>query len=596
MRRILYFVLLLALAACQSNLTRENKRPDLAIERLKAHIGFLASDSLKGRKPGTPEGRIAAEYIRDEIKKDGLQLLGDNGFQYFKVTTAVKAGPDNLLRFGTSEAKIGEHFNTLAFSRDTACSAPLVFAGYGFAIDTDSLKWNDYQNLDARGKLVMVLRGDPDVEKDSSAFIVHSSLRAKLLTAQDQGAAGVLFVSSPKFDKDDELIAITFDEARSASDLQAVHIKRAMADSLLKPSGETIAQIEERLIQTRQPKSFAVNQTVQLTTNIERIEVTTQNVVGVLRGSDLRLKDEYVVIGAHYDHLGFGGPGSGSRKPDTVAIHNGADDNASGVAAIVEIAEQLAAERQKLRRSVLFIAFGAEELGLLGSKYFTNNPLVDLNKLTFMLNLDMVGRMDAATRSLTIGGAGTAVGLDSILAQTARQSGLNASLSSEGYGPSDHASFYMKNIPVAFLFTGVHQDYHMPEDDANLLNYEGEKDIVDYSCNLVRQLTNAETALVYQEAGPKEIVSDRRRYKVTLGIMPDFSGSTQNGLRADAVMKGRPAERAGMLKGDIIVAIEGKPVKNIYDYMGRLNEFKKGQRISLDVLRDGQKIILIVDL
>lgn len=592
-QRIFYLILVMTISL---SFAQDQNNPEITISELQDHLVFLASDSLKGRKPGTSESRIAAGYIRDELKKNGLTLLGDQGFQYFEVTTSVKAGMDNYLNFAGFEGRLDEHFCPLSFSEDKTITAPVVFVGYGFDIQTDSLKWNDYAGLDAKGKIVMVLRGDPDVEKDSSAFEPYSSLRSKVLTAQDHGAVGVLFVSGVKFDKDDELIGVSFDESRAGSGMLVMHIKRIIADSLLKPLGQNIAALEEGMIGSRQPKCFAIDQTITAQTETIRNKVTTQNIVGVLPGSDKKLKDEYVVLGAHYDHLGMGGQGSGSRRPDTVAVHNGADDNASGVSAILEIIEKLAAQRKELKRSVVFIAFGAEELGVLGSKYFIDHPLVDLNKIKFMFNLDMVGRMSSEGRSVTMGGSGTAVGLNSIIENIAAKANLNVNQSPEGYGPSDHASFYMKDIPVAFIFSGMHDDYHTPADDADKINYEGEKEIADFVYAMLTEIANRSEALAYQEAGPKEIPADRRRYKVTLGIMPDFSGTAKEGLRADAVMKGRPAERAGMKKGDVIVAIEGKPVKNIYDYMGRLNTFKKGQRISVDVLREGQKMVLIVDL
>jgi aminopeptidase-like protein len=294
--------------------------------------------------------------------------------------------------------------------------------------------------------------------------------------------------------------------------------------------------------------------------------------------------------------LGLGGPGSGSRQPDTLAIHNGADDNASGVAALLEIAEKLAANRQRLQRSLLFISFGAEEMGLLGSKFFTKNPLIDLKQVKMMFNLDMVGHLNPETKAITLGGTGTAAGLDGIVQQHNGPYGFDLKLSPEGYGPSDHASFYAENIPVLFFFTGVHEQYHTPDDDTERINFAGEKSIADYAYDLILSIANRESALAYQEAGPKSRPSAGRGFKVTLGVVPDFSSAEKAGFRIDGVRKGGPADRAGMQKGDVIVAIEGKAVKNIYDYMYRLAELKPGQRASVEFMRGDQKIILIVEL
>jgi Zn-dependent M28 family amino/carboxypeptidase len=325
------------------------------------------------------------------------------------------------------------------------------------------------------------------------------------------------------------------------------------------------------------------------------LQKKTQNVEFMIEGSDPILKGEYIVIGAHYDHLGYGGSGSGSRRPDTNAIHYGADDNASGVSSVLEIAEKLYAYKSALKRSVLVYLFGAEEMGLLGSKHLVNNPNIELSKMKHMINLDMVGRL-GEDKGLTVGGTGTAAGIEDILNKLSEGHNLNIKTSPEGYGPSDHASFYSKDVPVLFFFTGIHEDYHTPADVPGKINYEGMKSINNMVYDLVVELANLDEALAYQEAGPKTRETSRRKFKVTLGIMPDVSGSGVKGLTADAVMEGRPADLAGMKKGDVIVAMEGKPVNDIYEYMSRLSEFKPGQRISVDVMRDGEKVVLIVDL
>ncbi len=566
----------------------------ITIPEIKSHVNYLASDELAGRKPGTEGGHLAAEYIRDQLREIGLELLGEEGFQYFDVVTDVETGENNQFRFDGVSGTLGADFSPLSFSENGTHEAEVVFAGYGFDIETDSLKWDDYADIEVDDRFVMILRGDPDIDSDSSLFIPYTPLRKKVLTAKDHGAAGVIFVSGPKFDKDDELIGVSLDQARAAAGIQVVHIKRTLADSLLQGSGHTIADLENKLIESMQPLSFDLGRKAAITTEIIKKEVQTQNVVGYLEGSDPLIKNEYIVLGAHFDHLGFGGPGSGSRRPDTTAIHNGANDNASGVAAVLEIIEKIAAN--PFKRSILFIAFGAEEMGLLGAKHFTANPLVDLDKIKFMFNLDMIGGMDADSSVITIGGTGTADGLSDLIDAQAENTGLRVEQSTAGYGPSDHAAFYMKNIPVLFFFTGAEDYYHTPADDPENLNYRGIEMIAGYAFDLLTDIANRPVAMVYQEAGPKERDTGRMGMKVTLGIMPDFAGVIKNGLRVDAVIPDRPAHCAGMKKGDVIVAIEGKTVNNIYDYMGRLSEFKKGRRISVDVMRDGKKEVLIVEL
>ena len=577
------------------SVVKEDTSPEISIHDLKQHIIFLASDSLKGRKPGTDGGRIAAEYVAKEISNIGVSPIENNSFQYFDVVTSISAGENNTFRFKDFNGEVEMDFTPLSFSENGDVTAPVIFAGYGFDVKTDSILWNDYSGLDVTGKWVMVLRGDPE-DNPHGMFSEHSSLRKKTLVARDHGAAGILFLSGPEFDEADELIPLVYDQSQSGSAIHAIHIKRSVADRIIKESGYTISQLEQRLISDRKPVSFIVQEEITASTDLVKQTVTTQNVAGILYGSDPRLKEEIIVIGAHYDHLGFGGAHSGSRRPDTLVIHNGADDNASGVAAILEIIEKLKEEQTKLKRSVLFLSFGAEEMGLLGSKYFVNNPSVDLGKIKLMFNLDMVGRLDSTTKTITVGGTGTAVGLSDLVQRLAEGEDLNVKLSSEGYGPSDHTSFYVENIPVLFFFTGVHEDYHTPEDDVEKINLSGEKLVAEFVHDLIIEVANVPESLVYQEAGPKEQPSGRRRFKVTLGIMPDYASEGGEGLRVDGVLNNKPAKRSGMEKGDVIVAMDGKPVKNIYDYMYRLEECKPGQRVNVDVLRNGKKITLVVEL
>lgn len=292
----------------------------------------------------------------------------------------------------------------------------------------------------------------------------------------------------------------------------------------------------------------------------------------------------------------MGGLGSGSRVPDTVAVHHGADDNASGVGMMIEMAEKLAANPKSHKRSIVVIAFSGEELGLLGSKQFLEKPEIDLNKVNAMVNFDMVGCLTDSTK-VQIGGVGTAEPFRMMITTSFDTTIIKLSLSDEGYGPSDHASFYGKNIPVLFVSTGAHLDYHTPADSYDKINYEGMVKIANMTYPVINELANLDSKLLFKEAGPKEVAGrGTRRKGVTLGIMPDFAGNVKNGLRADLVTPGRPAALGGMKKGDIIESINGKPVGNIQDYMFRLNQLKAGETISVEVLRGTQKVVLIIQL
>ncbi|HEX9751084.1 MAG TPA: M20/M25/M40 family metallo-hydrolase [candidate division Zixibacteria bacterium] len=597
---LLPMVLLLGSCTYQPQPTgdgRADTGPAISVPELKEHVYHLASDELEGRKPGTEGGSKAAEYIRAEFIRYGLVMLGDHGYQPFDVTTSVSLGEGNALNVAGAVATADSEYTPLAFSADGDLNAQVAFVGYGFAIEEDSLSWLDYADIDVRDRWVMVLRGDPDPSNPHSTFAMHSDLRHKVLTAQDKGAAGILFVSGAEFDPEDALIPLYYDQSKSRAQIPALNIKRVIADKLLESTGNTIADLEKQIMEERRSQSFAIDKSVTASVRVVQNQVSTSNVVAFLEGSDRKLREDVIVIGAHYDHLGYGGPHSGSRRPDTVAIHNGADDNASGVAALLEMAQYLSDRSDQLRRSVLFIAFSAEEMGVIGSKYFVNDCPIDRSRIKYMLNLDMVGRYDEDKDALRIGGTGTAWGMEDYLKMIALRHGVPLEMSPEGFGPSDHASFYVEDIPVLFFFTGAHDQYHTPEDDADLVLYDGMETIASFVADVTMALASRGTTMAFQEAGPKEQQAARTRLRVTLGIMPDYGASEgTEGLRVDAVLDDRPAKRAGMLKGDVIVAVEGKQVTNIYDYMYRLAELRPGQRATVDVMRSGAKVVLIVDL
>jgi len=563
---------------------------------LYEHISFLASDELEGRKPGTPQSKQAAQYIADHYAALGLTPMGEDGFQYFDVVTSVNLGQANSLRSGAVEGVAGVDYTPLVFSANAAREAQLVFVDYGFQIDQDTLKWDSYAGLDVNGKWVMILRGNPEPDARSSKFDAYSSLRQKLLIARDNGAAGVVFISGPQFDKDDELIELRIDRNFSRAALPVVHVKRPLAQQLMVTKATSIADIEAALIESMTPLGFVMNDKLSINIEVLKQEVTTQNVIAMLPGSDPVLKNEFIVIGAHYDHLGWGGVGSGSRNPDTVAVHNGADDNASGTAAVLEIAERLALAKNAPRRSILFMAFGAEEMGLLGSKFFTQNPLIKLESVKQMINLDMVGRLDPEKRTLTIGGAGTALGMEEFLANRSKGRGLNLAITPDGYGPSDHASFYVEDIPVLFFFTGITEEYHTPADDVETINFAGEQVIANFAYDLIHEFATMDQTFEYQVAGPKSAPKSGKRGKVKMGIIPEFANASSSGFLIGGVVGGGPAALAGMQKGDVMISLEGRSVKNVYDYMGRMADVKPGQRISVEVMRGEEKLILIVEL
>lgn len=587
--KVCVIILLFLLSSASCN---RKKDPEVTVAELRDHIKFLSSDTLKGRMTGTPGDSLAAEYIRAQLQSYGFIPVTKDGLQRFRVTKGVIAGKNTLKIDGTA-FQSEKDFTPMVFSSNDSLVAQVVFAGYGFNIRNDSLDWNDYQGLDVSKKWVMILTADPETDKPSSAFLPYSGDRDKTLVAKDLGAAGVLLVSGPQSDPEDKFEPLS--SSGYSAGIPVFRIKRQLADKILSGNGSDIKSIEEKLKKTRKPVVFETKSIVTGKSELKKETAGTRNVVMELPGEDPALKNEYIIIGAHFDHLGMGGKGSGSRAVDTIGVHHGADDNASGVAMMLELAEKFALTPGSHKRTVICAAFTGEEEGLLGSKQYADDPQIDLSKVNAMINLDMVGRLNES-KMLQISGAGTATGLKDLIYSKTDTSEIKLALSDEGYGPSDHSSFYGKNIPVLFYFTGAHADYHTPADTWEKINYEGMVKISGFAFNMAEELASSPVKLQFKEAGPKNAPSRKIMKGVTLGIMPDFAGVVKNGLRADFVTPGRPAALGGMKKGDIIISIEGKPVNNIEDYMFRMGQCKHGQTISVDVLRNGNKVGLLIQL
>ncbi|MDZ7739007.1 MAG: M20/M25/M40 family metallo-hydrolase [Bacteroidales bacterium] len=565
--------------------------PEVTIPELQEHINYLASDELKGRLPGTEGDQKSAEYIRDMLSSFGLSPAVDNGLQSFEITASIEAGEDNKMLIDGDPVS-GDQFMPMAFSENISFTGSVVFAGYGFSIMSDSLEWNDYADTDLEGSWVMILRGDPEIDDPSSMFARVSADRDKVMLAKDNGAGGVLMVSGKDFDAPDELEPLTGGEYPTG--IPVFRIKRETANKILELEGKNITELEQELNETYEPVSFEIHCSIEGTADLNEQKVTTHNVLMTLQGNDPILEGEYIIIGAHFDHLGMGGPGTSSRAVDITGVHYGADDNASGIAAMIEIAERFAAMNDN-KRSIIFAGFAAEEMGLLGSKYLSTHMPVEAEKINAMINLDMIGRLKE-NKILQITGVGTAEEMESIITSHSDTTVLKLTLSQEGYGPSDHSSFYGMDIPVLSFTTGAHLDYHTPYDSPDKIKYEGLADISALVYDISKELANNKK-LAFKEAGPKTPANRAMRRKgVTLGIMPDFAGNVKNGLRADFVTPGRPADLGGMEKGDIIVAINGKEINNIEDYMYRLSQYERGETIQVEVLRDDKKELLLIAL
>lgn len=587
MNRKLYFFLIIPLFfSCQNRF-----EPEITTPEIEEHISFMASEELAGRYPGSEEDALLAEYITASYKAAGLDLYEKSGLQHFDIVTDIEAGPDNKVSFDGQNLTLGEDFNPLSFSGNGTLNAELVFAGYGISVDQEDLKWDDYQSIDQAGKWVMILRGVPGKQEASSPFVNYSEDRGKALLASDLGAAGVILVSGAGFDPKDEL-----DELKGkqhALSIPVVQLSRKAAELILSAAGkDSLAVLDRKISDLGETASLATGLEVSISVDLQPKKVETSNTLAFLEGSDPALKGEYVVLGAHHDHLGMGGPGSSSRAPDTIAVHYGADDNASGVAGVMEISEYMV--KRSPARSMVFATFGAEEMGLVGSKYLSENPPFDLSEIQVMINLDMVGRLNEE-RQLQIGGVGTSPGFEALLDSLNSAYGFSLKFSSEGYGPSDHAAFYAKDVPVLFISTGAHSEYHTPSDNLESINLEGAAEVISYVADIAEALANEKERIAFTEAGPKVRGSSRgRRGGITLGLMPDMNYDGTEGMPVMFVTEGKPAAVGGIQKNDVIIAIEGKSVGNVYDYMARLGQLKEGMDIVVSVNRGGDKMEILV--
>ncbi|HDY75040.1 MAG TPA: M28 family peptidase, partial [Candidatus Marinimicrobia bacterium] len=495
MIKLLFQLLLITCVFGQNKLSIDSI--EITAAEIREHIRFLASDKLKGRYPGSSGFKTALRYIEKGWKKSGLLPAGSRTFkQTFTFADDVSLFGYNRIKIIETKQtfRVNKDFMPLGFSGTGKFQAPVVFAGYGFNTE-DSVSWNDYKNIDVNGKWVMIFRGSPDGSGLHSSYADYLPLRKKYIAARDNGAVGVLFVNRYEDEDQKGLIPLTFSGSSGGEKIAALHISQSLAENLY-PGELSLKKLQHRLDQNKTSLSFVTPFSLLANIGLKEKMVTGVNLVGYLPGDGST--DEFIIIGAHLDHLGFGGKKSGSLTPNELAIHNGADDNASGVTGLLELAEKFGNNPGVLKRGLLFIAFDAEEKGLIGSKYFVNNPSREIEKAIVMINMDMVGRMKDS--SLSVGGTGTSPVFEPMLDSLQKIHGLMLSYNKGGYGPSDHSSFYTKDSPVLFFFTGGHEDYHKPGDDWEKINADGEKQVLDLVYDVVLDLSNREERPLFTAA------------------------------------------------------------------------------------------------
>lgn len=726
--RLISFKLLLAVALLSSGVFAQQQRaagnaPD--IERLRAHVSYLASDKMEGRRTGTAGAEAAAAYVAAEFARLGLRAAGDTlivsgdkpsrsvrGYrQSFPYVAGVEAGDGNSMLFATGGAgsqpdarpatldmRLKEDWMPLGFSTNARVeNLPVTFVGYG--IRASELKHDDYAGLDARGRIVLALAGTPDADNPHSQFARYAETRLKAAAAREQGAAALVIVAAEEDFRESRFAQMRYDNAGDAG-LPVVAVSRASARRILSAGGVGLPLEEiERALRARpataqendkthdphaktqahsahaatkahdshattqahassvvtHPHATPVktqahaspaqateggqasgvkstarknlsavleNVALSIRTDVVRRGAPAMNVVGILDGSDAHLKQEAIVVGAHYDHLGRGGTGSLAAREGE--IHHGADDNASGTSALLELARIFSQSGARPRRTLVFIAFGGEEEGLLGSGFYVRNPSVPLAQTVAMINMDMIGRLKDGR--LIVGGAGTAAEWRSLIEETNTKlrltltggaesgdrkgempvvTGANGrvmatasaaprftlALNDDGFGPSDHSSFYAQKIPVLFFFTGTHEDYHKPSDTAERINYEGQARIIGFVRDIVEAIDANASRPVYALARSSSSGGDGRSagFRVYLGTVPSYVETT-DGLRLDAVREDSPAARAGLRAGDRITRLAGREVRNVYDYTYILAEMRAGQEYDVEVVREGNAL------
>jgi len=552
---------------------------------IRESIRFLSSGALKGRRPGTPENRKAAEYIAGKFREYGLRpMTGKTDYFYnFEYTSGVTPGRNNRLAFsgGTlarSRMVRGRNYNPLGFSSNGSASGPLVYVGYG--ITAEELEYDDYAGVDARGAVVVVMRQSPDGAAPHGDFARYAAFSEKIRNAREHGAAGILFIDPPA--RAGNLMKVGLDRMFRNVGLPVMFVDRLVFSAVRDGAGRSIADIQKIIDSTRQSHSFVIAGTrVSMNVDLRFNRSLVPNIVGYLPGHDRTLEDEYIVVGGHMDHLGMGGEGSlaSDRSPQ---VHHGADDNASGTAAVLELARRFAA-RHDNHRSMIFVCFNAEEEGLLGSAHLVEDSLFPTSKVVAMINLDMIGRLDS--NKLIVQGIGSSPVWEQFVTST-NADRFRVTLGKEGIGPSDHTSFYNKEVPVLFLFTGTHKDYHRPSDTWEKINYVGEQRIIGFVEDLMAGIDLLPERIPFSKA-PAPIASGGGGFRVYVGTIPDYAYDGK-GLRLSGVAEGGPAQKGGLREGDVIVRFATREINNIYDYTAALGVLKAKDRVEVEFVRNAR--------
>jgi hypothetical protein len=563
--------------------------------RTRSHVTALAGERHEGRLAGSDGERLAAEYIASQLKRIGARPLpGHKDFRLpFEFTAGTRDGGSRLTvapanRSFTQRSDI----QALSFSDNGEVSGPVVFAGYGIVVpDTQDFGYDSYATLDVKDKVVVVLRYFPeDADQKTKGILArYADLRYKAMAARQRGAKALLVVTGPRSPNAGQTVPMTFDTALAGSGIVAASISGAAGAAILASTGKPLEDVQ-RSFDSGNPHAagFEVpNATVTIAANVVREKRTGHNVAGYLpasAGAALKQKP-WIALGAHYDHLGRGENGNSLAGSDERGrVHYGADDNASGSAAVLAIGEAFAGQTR--RRNVLLAFWSGEELGLIGSSAFVSAPPVPLQEIAAYFNFDMVGRMQ--DNKLTVQAAGTSPGWARLIEQANVAAGFDLVLQQDPYQPTDVASFNQAGVPCLNFFTGTHTDYHKPTDTADKIQYDDLDRIVGFAAQVARRVGEAEEPPAFTKVDQPTQGGGRAGLRVFTGTVPDYSTEVK-GLLLGGVIGGGPAEKAGLQKGDIVVEIAGQTIANIYDYTFALELLKIGEPAKVVYMRDGQK-------
>lgn len=589
-------------AIAQENVTEKEQ----AAQRVNYDVQFLASDELKGRGVGTEGIEAAAKYIVDEYKKAGLTSgTADGSYrQTFEVNLGRLLVKDSVTVFFTGpqgkklELTAGKDCQPMTVGSDADLSKGLVFAGYG--ITAADHNYDDFKNVDVKDKVVVLIRMEPQQQDANSVFggaepSDFARISNKIATIEALGAAGIVMVNDGvKAPSDDKDALLASDELGRSGKLPFLQVKRSVLDEVLaispipNPNGgnfDSLAKIEAYIDEKLEPISAPIaDWTLDFKAKFDTVMAKTDNVIGVLEGEG-PLKDEFVVVGGHYDHLGFGEIGSRAGRRE---IHNGADDNATGTAAVLELARRYGKYDQKPKRTMVFICFSAEERGLLGAAHYCNNdPVFPLEKTVAMINYDMIGWL--RDNKLTIYGTGCGSTFNKLLDEAVKGTDIVLNRVEAAFAGSDHMPFYQKNIPVMFLHTGLTDTYHTPEDDFNTLNMSGAMAVIDFSEKLIWELVNSDEK---PEFTGGEATTVRPSF---LGVRFDFA-DTANGLKVLSVQADSPAQKAGLQEGDVVLDLAGAKVTERSELLKILRDNKPGSKIGIKFTRGGEEKSIEVEL